>query len=440
VQDIVEEFQTHILFEGRQLSLREISMESPGTPSSPPSRLLAQCSKENVADAVDSLGPAYADYAKKVIEQDIDGVTLIDLLESPSADEFNQFLVELGVSLLAHRTRLKRLFSDMHPRAVAAAAAADRFAAPAHDDAVERALWLKACLILEACAKGVKPFVGQVMQRLHSRVIENVKSDLVRDVGASEGEEWDCSACDDADDVKFTENAPVALTIRAMDSNGIADCVVAHELKALVLKPCRLKNIPTGCFPDYDGVSCALPLLLCPNPADISNPKSSTFLLLHCSPPTPTEQHLTPFLVTRCEPSEPALQFHAVVCDSRPGHTQPLVQSFLSQQQPPPVRANARGESPQLSFAFWSLQSNEQGFKEFKHGAKKGHVVRFDDGEGSPLPPGLKPGSRYLVTDEKDFSFSICGPILTPILPLTAESCPGDHAPLVVIRRSPVGR
>ena len=414
------------------------SSPSPRTPSSPPSRLLALCSKENIAAAVRSLDPAYADYANKVIEQGIDGPCIVFLLESPNADDLNQFLIELGVSLLAHRTRLKRLFKDMHP--MPAAAAADRFAAPAHDDAVERALWLKACLILEACAKGVKPFVGKVMQRLHSRVIENVKSDVVRDVGACEGEEWDCGACDDTDDVKFTENAPVALTIRAMDSNGITDCGVAHELKPHVLKPCRLKNIPAGCFPDYGGVSRALPLLLCPNPADTSNPKSSTFLLLHRSPPTPTEQHLTPFFVTRCEPSAPALQFHAVLCDSRPGHTQPLVQSFLSQQQPPSIRANSSGESPQLSFAFWSLQSHDQGFKEFKHGTKKGHVVRFDGGEGSPLPPGLKPGSRYLVTDQKDYSFSICGPILAPMSPLTAESYPGDHAPLVVIRTSPVGR
>jgi hypothetical protein len=410
-------------------------MESPGTPSSTSFPPLEQCAAENIAAAVESLklGPAYADYAKKIIEQGIDGFTLVDLLESPNADDLiNQCLLELGVSLLAHRTRLKRLFKDMHPRAVAA----DRFPAPAHDGTEERALWLKACLILEACAKGVKPFVGQVMQRLHSRVIENVKSDVVRDLGACEDAEWDCSACDDADDPKFTENAPVALTIRTMDSKGVTDCGVAHELKPHALKPCRLTNIPAGCFPDCDGVSPALPLLLCPNPADIDNSKSSTFLLLHCLQPAPTEPHLTPFVVTRCEPSEPALQFHAVLCRSWPGHTARLVQSFLSQQPPPIVRANARGEFPELSFAFWSLQSRGQGFKEEKHGVKSGHILRFENS----LPPGIQRGSRYLVTNATDFCFNICGPILTPISPLTAEAYPGDVAPLVVIRRSPIGR
>lgn len=402
-------------------------MESPGTPGtfSPPSlRPLEPCTTEHIAAAIESLGPAYVGYAQKVVEQGIDGVTLVEFLESQNADELKQFLVELGVSLVAHQKRLTRLFNDMHRI---------RFTPPVHDDAAERALWLKACLILEVCAKGVKPFVGKVMERLLGRVIENVKSDVVRDLGACEDAEWDCSACDDADDAKFTENVPVALTIRTMDSNGMMDCGVAHELKPYALKPCRLKNIPAGCFRDCDGVSPALPLLLSPNPADIDRPDSSTFLLLRCLPPMPTEPHLTPFLVTRCDPSEPALQFHAVLCCSRPGHTAQLVQSFLSQKPPPLVHGN-------VAFAFWSLVLNGSKFSERKRGVKNGHIVRFDGGEGNSLPPVIQSGSRYLVTAATDFSFNICGPILVPISPLTAESHPGDGAPLVVIRRSPIAR
>jgi hypothetical protein len=319
--------------------------------------------------------------------------------------------------------------------------------ASAPNGSLEHHRWLKGCLILEACAKGVRPFVGQVMQRLHSRVIENVKCDVVRDLGACEDAEWDCSACDAADDVKFTENAPVALTVRTMDSNGIADCGLPHYLKPHVLQPCRLKSIPPGCFPDSDGVSPASPLLMCPNPAATGDYVSSTFLLLHGPQPPPTVKHLTPFLVTRCEPSEPALQFHAVFCDSRPGNTAPLVNAFLflhsragcqtaqfvnewlSRREPP----SARGV---FSFAFWSLQCCEDEFTEVKHGVKSGHILRFD-GE---LPPGIQPGSRYLVTDAKPFSFNICGPIVTPISPLTAESYHADSAPLVVIRSSPIAR
>ena len=305
---------------------------------------------------------------------------------------------------------------------------------PSFHDAVERALWLKACLILEACAKGVKPFVGKVMERLHKQVIENVKNDIMRDLGACEDEDWNCSACGDADELNFTENVPVALTICTIDSNGVMDCGAAHELKPNALKRCRLRNIPTNFFPDFNGVevSPGLPLLICANPASIGNPQSSIFLLLHCSHPTPTAKHLTPFFVTRCEP--PGDPFRAVLCCSRPGHTAQLVKSFLLQHQPANIGVDAQAESPDFSFGFWSLQS---GFKNFKHDLKDGHILRFDSHEGNILPPGIKPGSRYLVTDAQPYSFNIRGPILAP---LTAESYSADDAPLVVIRRSPIGR
>ena len=95
----------------------------------------------------------------------------------------------------------------------------------------------------------------------------------------------------------------------------------------------------------------------------------------------------------------------------------------------------ARGE---LSFAFWSLTSRGSEFHESKHGVKKGHVLRFDALEDGALPPGIEQGRRYLVTDATDFSFNICGPIISPVAPMTSKSA--DGAPLVVIRRSPIGR
>jgi hypothetical protein len=406
-------------------------MESPGTPP-PPSCPLEQYTVQKIAAAVEGLihlSPAYGDYAKKVVEQGIDGLTLVDLLESPNADNvINQLLLELGVSLLGHRTRLKRLFNDLHPRA----AAADRFQSPAHElDAPERVLWLKGCLILEACAKGVKPFVGRVMERLHKRIMENVKSDIMRDLGACEDEEWNCSACGDAD----ADDAPVALAIRTMDSNGIMDCGVAHKLKSFELKPCHHSNIDAFCFPDCD---CAmLPLFMCPNPADISKPESSTFLLLHRSQPTLTVPPWTPFLVTCCEPSSnPPLTFHAVFGCSYPGYTAKQVKQVQLQQ----LRNTTK--PPEFSLAFWSLKRHESEFEEWRHGLKSGRMLRFDNAEGSCLPDGIKPGCRYLVTVAMDFSFNVCGPILTPILPLplTPESYPVGNTPLVVMRKSPLGR
>jgi hypothetical protein len=296
----------------------------------------------------------------------------------------------------------------------------------------ERALWLKAVLILEACTKGVKPFVAKVMQRLHSRVVENVKQDVARDLGMCDDEDWNCSTYGDADDVKFIENGPVTLAICTMDSNGVADCQTAHYLKPYTLKPCRLSNIPSGCFSFPDNISPASPVLISPNPPDIDQPDCSTFILTHAMH-LPVGSYLAPFFVTRCQPSEPALQFHAVLCCSRPGHTAALVKSFRLQQALP----EARGE---LSFAFWSLASRGSEFHEWKHGIKKGHVLLFAVGEGSALPPGIAQERRYLVTDATDFSFNICGPIISPVSPMTSQSFSADGAPLVVIRRSPIGR
>ncbi len=296
----------------------------------------------------------------------------------------------------------------------------------------ERALWLKAVLILEACTKGVKPFVAKVMQRLHSRVVENVKQDVARDLGACDDEDWNCSTCGNADDIKFTDNGPVALAICTMDSNGVADCQTAHCLKPFTFRPCSLRNIPSDCFSPSDNISPASPVLICPNPPDIDKTDCSTFILTHAMH-LPVGSYLAPFVVSRCQPSEPALQFYAVLCCSRPGHTAALVKSFRLQQALP----EARGE---LSFAFWSLASRGSEFHESKHGVKQGHVLRFGVGEGSVLPPGIAQGRRYLVTEATDFSFNICGPIISPISPMTSQSFSADIALLVVIRRSPIGR
>jgi hypothetical protein len=394
---------------------------SPGISSAP----LALRTKENISAAVGSLGPAYGEYATNIIEQGVDGPCLFDLLQS-DASVFNQFLTELGVLRVVHQVRLKQLFMYMH--------------STVHDDANERALWLKACLILEACTKGIRPFVGKVMQHLHRQVMENVKQDIMRDLGSCDDENWDCRTCGDAEDAKFTENTPVVLTICGMDSSGVADCGAAHLLKPHTLTPCRLKSIPAGYFSDSHELLPSLPLLICPNPADIGKPDSSTFLLLRCLQPTPTAPHLTPFLVTRCEPSEPLLEFHSVLCSSCPGHTAPLVKSFLLQQQQPSIPARARGDIPKWSFGFWSLQNRGSEFIEHNHGVKNGHILRFHGDKENSLPPGITPGCRYLVTNSTLFSFTICGPIVSPILPLTRESYPLDEAPLVVIRTSPIGR
>jgi hypothetical protein len=294
---------------------------------------------------------------------------------------------------------------------------------------LERNLWLKACLVLETCTKGVWPFVGMVMKRVHSRANQNVKQDIARDFNACEDEDWDCDTVKEAAESTFTENGPVALSVHLMDPNGIASCASAHNLKPRVLKPCRVMGIPLGCFSDADKISPTSPVLIYSNPAEGEKTESSSFILLHGMKPTRDDPFLTPFLVTRCEPSRPALNFHAVLCSSRRGYTKQLVKSSSSQTQPPKIHG-------ELTFGFWAvvIQKTALGseFSELKHGAKRGNILCFDGGESNCLPPGIVKGRRYLVTDVTDFSFNICGPIISPISSLTS--------PFDVIRKAPVGR
>jgi hypothetical protein len=297
---------------------------------------------------------------------------------------------------------------------------------PMRDFLSEKVLWLKACLILEACCNGAGPFLGSVMERLHKKVVDQVQQDIMRDLGACEDEDWDCSTCSEAADINFTDDGPVVMKISAMDTNGVAENGATHYLKPHILVPCRLKNIPAGCFPDADA-----PLLICPNPSDVENPKSSTFILLHKFSVDSDAQHLNPFLVTRCIPTEPALEFHAVLCYSRPGHTANIVKSFLFRTPLP------HSEGDTFSFGFWALKKQETEFSELKHGLKLGHALRFD---GVDLPAGLKQGCRYIVVQPTSkFSFSVCGPIVCPVVPLAAEVLDRD-SPFLVYKRSPIGR
>ena len=79
--------------------------------------------RDDVAAAVESLGPAYKIYAMKVIEQDIDGPCIFNLFESLNLDDprgwdFKEFdrLMERGlqVPFSGHRMRIKSLFHDIY--------------------------------------------------------------------------------------------------------------------------------------------------------------------------------------------------------------------------------------------------------------------------------------------------------------------------------------
>ncbi len=300
------------------------------------------------------------------------------------------------------------------------------------DDALERGLWLRGCLILEVCTKEALPLVGSVLGRLHKRAIKDVKKSVIRDLDACEDEEWDCSTCIDAHKEGFTEDAPVHLDICDLDNSGVADHGAPHNLIPCKFSKCCLCNIPANLFQDSDGIGPSTSLFLCRNPADPADTKdikSSKFIVLRSVSLGAKEPCLKPFRVTRCAPHEGASQFNAVLCSSRPGHTKLLVESFRSQLPLPPWQG-------ELTVGFWALSFSGSEIKELKHGLKPGDFVRFD---GTELPSGITAGYRYLVSETgkpSAWCFNVCGFVVCPVVPWAA----GRASEFKAIRRSPIAR
>jgi hypothetical protein len=305
------------------------------------------------------------------------------------------------------------------------------------DPRVERGLWLQGCLVLEACTKGAKPFVGCVMKRLHTLVLQHVKESIARELGAAEDMDWDCATCVDEADTNFTEDGPTALHVSAMDENGVIHCESAHHIKPHALATCFLQNTPTKFFTGPSTLSHSTNLFICRNPADAEDSKdtkSTSFLLLLKIDFDSTTSYLVPFRVERCEPSGCKLEFYAVLCKSRPGLTAVLVNHFLSKTPVPESKFMISDDrSPSTQFRFWSLKKGNSNFDQINHGLKVGHILRFHGSKDSVLPPGVAHGCRYIVTQIETYSFDVCL-IICPSEPLTAE------AGFVVVRRSPVCR
>jgi hypothetical protein len=315
----------------------------------------------------------------------------------------------------------------------AADAALDCEGALVPDDDARRRMWLKGCLVFDACAKGARPFVSCVMEKVLFHALKAVKDDVARSAGECGVEDWDCSTCTDAADPKFTDEGPVSLSICAVDANGVFDGGAPHCLKPRTFRPCRLRSVPVGSFSNSDADLHSVPLVMCPNPLDMEDPKSSRFLVLRDMKLDSSKHVLKPFAVSRCEPLAPALDFHAVLCYSRPGRTAELVASGV----PHPASA---ADDAVFSFRFWSLTRSGTLFAELRHGMKQGQIVRFTgDVSDSGLPLWVVRGCRYAVREPTPFSFNICGPIVCPLAQLAFGSDSGLDPPHLMIT-SPVGR
>jgi len=88
--------------------------------------------------------------------------------------------------------------------------------------------WLKACLILRACAIGVRPFVGAVMKQLHNRVVNEVRETISEFKSECDDSEWKCDNLQEKD-LAFDER-PSVLQVVSLQHDGAATTDLPHRL------------------------------------------------------------------------------------------------------------------------------------------------------------------------------------------------------------------
>jgi hypothetical protein len=87
--------------------------------------------------------------------------------------------------------------------------------------------WLKACLILRACGRAVRPFVAAVMAQLHARVVDEVKGTILEYKCECDCD-WKCDGLTDKD-LAF-DDRPSVLQVVSLQLDGAATADVPHRL------------------------------------------------------------------------------------------------------------------------------------------------------------------------------------------------------------------
>jgi hypothetical protein len=88
--------------------------------------------------------------------------------------------------------------------------------------------WLKACLILRACGRAVRPFVAAVMTQLHSRAVDEVKGTILEYKCECDDCDWKCDGLTDKD-LAF-DDRPSVLQVVSLQLDGTATADVPHRL------------------------------------------------------------------------------------------------------------------------------------------------------------------------------------------------------------------
>jgi hypothetical protein len=293
--------------------------------------------------------------------------------------------------------------------------------------------WLKACLILRACARGVRPFVGAVMMKLHRQVIHEVREIVCEYKSECDDSDWRCESLPD-EQLRF-DDRPSLMQLVSLQHDGTATTDVPHRLGNTQSEPFLFsKRNSKGIFAQEEADdSGLLNLFMRSLPADASTSKveSEKQLVLQKVFKWDTP-YLEPFQV-HCEDGA---TFTVVYCQCKIDGAPLLVANAGKKVASSAEHAASLADSAHLAHElqshtgasaserkehdlycrFWTIEKkNDVKYKPHDHSLLTGNIVSFS---GKGLPEGIISGHMYTILISalkpklRTRSFDVCSTLI----------------------------
>jgi len=287
--------------------------------------------------------------------------------------------------------------------------------------------WLKACLILRACARGVRPFVAAVMKKLHERVVNEVKETIREYKSECDNSDWTCESLQ-GQDLAFDER-PSVMQVASLEHDGTATTDLPHRLGNERTEPFLFSKRNTKCIFSKEADDFGLSNLYMRSlPADASASRVESerqlVMLTVCKWNTP---YLEPFEVHR---EDGTASFTVVYCQCKIGEAPLLVVNAAGKAASSAEHASTLADSAHLAhglqdskvvsasetsdddrhWRFWTIEKKSAvKYTPHEHKLISGDIVTFS----GKSPEGIISGNKYtvLILSNKKLgkqSFDVC--------------------------------
>lgn len=284
--------------------------------------------------------------------------------------------------------------------------------------------WCKACLIMRSCGQGVRPFVARVMQKLHERVVIEIKDSILCYKDECDDSEWtfpEDGKKDNPGDGKKDNNPdfdarPVELHIVAFDPQGAAVSHVPHGLGPKVEPFLISKHSSAGVFQNAD-LARGSSFVMQSFPQDASSALQSERRFKMSQVQSWSDHFLNLFQVRR---ESDGACFLAVYCRCRVGQAPGIVNNHFSLKDLKMPAVGSHADSSETECCFWTIRAiyiaQPAKYIADDHNLCSGDCVTFSDicarDSRYPfsLPHGIAPGGKFVVVNLKESkkSFDIC--------------------------------